>query len=222
MLRALAIDIDGTLTDRWRRLNFRAGELVREIESRGVKVILATGNVLCVADTVRVMLGTSGAVIAENGGVISYAQDDVEILGDSRKVKKAVEYLRKKLRIREVPGNEYRITEIAIWRDYQAEELQKLLSEFDVEVVDTRFALHIKSRNVSKGRALERVAERLNLSLSEIAAIGDSENDRDMLERAGFSISIGRELADVADYVTEKDYGEGGVEALRLVLRRIL
>ena len=46
-IRALAIDIDGTLTDKLRRLNFTAGELIRELEARNVMVILATGNALC-------------------------------------------------------------------------------------------------------------------------------------------------------------------------------
>ncbi len=218
-IKAIAIDIDGTLTDKWRRLNFEAGKLVREIEARGVKVILATGNVLCVADTIRVMLGTSGAVIAENGGIISYG-DEVEYLADREEVQKAFSFIKERLPVREVPGNEYRKTEIALWRDFSVEEIRKLLKDFNVEVVDTRFAVHIKSPEVSKGKALEKVVQRMGISMHEVAAIGDSNNDRDMLEKAGLAISIGSHLKDVAQYHTRNDYGEGGVEALRMVISK--
>ncbi len=219
-IRALAIDIDGTLTDKLRRLNFTAGELIRKLEARNVMVILATGNALCVADTISTFLGTSGALIAENGGIISYG-DEVEYLASIDEIEKAYSFLKDRLAIREVTRNEYRKTEVALWRDYPVEEIKKILKDFRVEVVDTKFAIHIKNPDVSKGRALEMVARRAGISMQEVAAIGDSSNDIDMLEKAGLSISIGSYLKDVADYTTEREYGDGGVEALKIVMNHI-
>ncbi|NOZ58280.1 MAG: phosphoglycolate phosphatase [Euryarchaeota archaeon] len=220
-MRSLAIDIDGTITDARRRFNLRAVELLRELEARGVEVILATGNILCVAEAAKTFIGTSGGLIAENGGVIKDPALGVErYLGDPVEVRRALNHLVARYSVTPVPQSELRKTEVALLRDsLSAEEVRRCLRGFDVEVVDTKFAIHIKSPQVSKGRALEELLEPRGVDLSTVAAIGDSENDRDMLERAGYAVAVGESsLADVADLVTTSAYGEGGAEALRHIL----
>ncbi|MCI8853671.1 MAG: HAD family hydrolase [Lachnospiraceae bacterium] len=44
--------------------------------------------------------------------------------------------------------------------------------------------------HVNKGAALERVLEELHISREECMAIGDNDNDREMLELAGFSVAV--------------------------------
>ena len=68
-IRALITDVDGTLTDAHRRLDPRAITALREVEGRGVPVVLATGNVLPIALAIHRSLGLSGPIVAENGGV---------------------------------------------------------------------------------------------------------------------------------------------------------
>ena len=46
-------------------------------------------------------------------------------------------------------------------------------------------------KNVSKGNALEDYASMLGIEKEEIVAIGDSENDLEMLNFAGFSVAMG-------------------------------
>ena len=60
-------------------------------------------------------------------------------------------------------------------------------------------------KGVSKGGALKVLAQRLGLQPEEIVAIGDGENDKEMLQYAGFSVAMGnapQELKDIADMVT--------------------
>jgi hydroxymethylpyrimidine pyrophosphatase-like HAD family hydrolase len=60
----------------------------------------------------------------------------------------------------------------------------------------------------------------LGIDVSEIAAIGDSENDREMLEAAGYAISVSEgRLEDVSDYVTKTSFGEGCVEAVEHLIK---
>jgi len=216
-VKGIAVDIDGTLTDEWRKLHLEAVRLLRELEGRGPEVVLATGNVLCVAETTRTMLGVKGPLIAENGGIISF-NGEVEYLARVEEVEKAYHYLKNKLPVKKIPGSEYRKTEVALVRDYTGEEIAGILRGFEVEVVDTKFAVHLKSPRVSKGRALEMIGKRLGIKLEEFVALGDSDNDRDMLEKAGFSISIGEDLKEVADYCIPSVHGGGGKEALEAVL----
>ncbi len=224
MIKAVAIDIDGTITDEKRRLEVEAVTLLRELERNGVAVILATGNILCVTETVQTFIGTTGAVIAENGGVIKDSALGVErYLGDAVEVRRAFNHLAARCKVKPVPYSELRKTEVAIIREgITAEEVKEILSGFNVEVVDTKFAIHIKSPDVSKGRALEEIARLRSLAMNEIVAIGDSENDRDMLAKSGYAIAVGEpSLGDVADIVTNHRFGRGAVEALQHVLELI-
>ena len=220
-IRAVAIDIDGTITDEERRLSLEAVALLRELEARGVRIILATGNILCVAEAAQTFIGTTGGIIAENGGVIKDPALDVErYLGDVVEVRRAFNHLAARHRVRPVPYSELRKTEVALLRrGISVAEVRQLLRDFDVEVVDTKFAIHIKSPGVSKGRALEELLELRGIETEEVVAIGDSENDREMLAKAGYAISVGEpSLADVADFVTVHGYGRGAQEALRRTL----
>ena len=223
-IKAVAIDIDGTLTDNKRRLHLGAVARLREIEALGVPVILATGNVLCLTEYSSVLLGTSGCLIAENGGIIKNVHNNEGIyLADIEKVREAFEYLSKKLQVRKVSKSELRKTEIAIYRDFSVEKIRDILKDFkDIEVVDTKFAIHIKNKKVNKGLALKKIAEIMGISLEEIVAIGDSENDKEMLEMAGYAISVGEEsLRRFCNVVTKKRFGEGGKEALEHVIEKI-
>jgi hydroxymethylpyrimidine pyrophosphatase-like HAD family hydrolase len=71
-------DIDGTLTDGHRHLDFEAASLLRTLERDGTRVILATGNVLPVALAVHRSIGLSGPIVAENGGLLYRRQGSSE------------------------------------------------------------------------------------------------------------------------------------------------
>ncbi len=51
-------------------------------------------------------------------------------------------------------------------------------------------SLDIMAANVSKGEGLRKLAEHYNLSMSQIAAFGDHDNDVPMLKEAGLSIAM--------------------------------
>lgn len=216
MIRALAIDLDGTITDAERRLDLQAVALLREVVAH-IPVVLATGNVLCYSEAAAVMLGTRGPLIAENGGAVKIGEE-VEYFGDIARVEEAFRYLAERLPVRKATLSDLRRTEIALTREVSAEEIRHALQGFGgVEVVDTKFAIHIKDQEVNKGRAMAHVAGALGIDLQEFAAIGDSPNDREMLAMAGCSIGIGG-LEDVSDYTTAEGYGAGGREALAHLL----
>ena len=218
-IRAVAIDIDGTLTDENSRLNLGAVGKIREIEAHNIPVILATGNILCRSEAASIFIGTSGILIAENGGIIKFKSQAAKYLGNVKEVERAYDYLSKHMEVEKVARSELRRTEIAIYRTVDVEGVREVLSNFHVEVVDSKFAIHIKNPGVNKGKALGMIAEEAGMKREHLVAIGDSENDRQMLEYAGYSISVGEEeLGDVCDYVTMKSTGVGGEEALERVL----
>ena len=74
--------------------------------------------------------------------------------------------------------------------------------------------MELVHRDVSKGNALEETAKRAGVALRDVIAIGDSDNDLSMIQRAGLGCAMKNGEAHVkaaADYVTERSCEENGV-----------
>lgn len=219
-MRAIAVDIDGTITDRERRLSLEAVRALRGAEESGVPVIIVTGNILCFAMATSILMGTTGGVVAENGGVL-YINDEVRVLGDMSKAERAYSHLKGIYPVRKVPFSDLRVSEIALTRDVPADTVREALSGFDVEVYDTGFAIHLTDPSVNKGSSMEILLESMGLGMDDVMAIGDSENDLEFIEHAGFRVAVANadpELKAIADYVTSAAHGEGVAEAVQRFL----
>lgn len=215
-MRAIAVDIDGTITDQNRKICINAIDAIRKAEENGFPVILVTGNILCAAKMVSVMLGTSGGIVGENGGVI-HTKKNSQIIGDIKKCNPAYEFLKSKYEIDKTEFSDLRLSEIAIKRKINVKTVKKTVKDFDVKVYDTKFAIHITDPQVNKGKSLEIVAKDIGISAHEIMAIGDSENDLEFLEVAGFKVAVANADSDLkknADYVSKEPYGDGAAEAI--------
>lgn len=68
----------------------------------------------------------------------------------------------------------------------------------DINVVDGGFSnLEFTRKGVCKATGLEMLTEYLDISIKDVMAIGDSENDIEMLEAAGCGIAMGNALDSV-------------------------
>lgn len=109
---------------------------------------------------------------------------------------------------------------------FQIDEPKKLKEIYDFikdnynfEVRKSRHNLvDIMNVEVSKGRAVERLAKSLGIKREEIIAIGDNENDISMLEFAGLGIAMGNAEKIVkasADYITDTNDNHGVAKVIR-------
>jgi hypothetical protein len=223
VVRLLAVDIDGTLTGEDRRLNLRAVEALRKVEERGIPVTLASGNVLEFVRAASIMIGTSGPLIAEDGGVV-FGKGKTLVLGSRRVVDRGLEVLRKTLgEIRETRSSPLRLTGATLERSTPVGRVKEILKAEGVplEAVDSGFAIHLKEPSVNKGVALKVVAELVGVPLSEAVAIADGPNDVELLSAAGLGIAVGNapeEVKRVSKLVVDPPDGEGVVKAIRLIL----
>ncbi|MCZ7403180.1 MAG: phosphoglycolate phosphatase [Candidatus Methanoperedens sp.] len=219
VFKAVAVDVDGTITFSDRSIDCRAVAALRILD---IPVVIATGTVLCVARTVAKLLGTGGIVIAENGGVVEYGK----VESDASHIKEcndALEILEKHFSLERLDDPEPRITEIGLRRNFDVEDARKLLSDAAVDIVDTGFAIHIKSKNINKGTGLKRIAQMMGIDARDFVAIGDSPNDIEMIKAAGLGVAVGNahpDLKKVAGMVTKGKYGAGVEEALGELRRR--
>jgi len=68
--KLVAIDMDGTALNRDHLLSKRTIESIRNVESKGLKILLATGRMTAAVTEHLKDLGTSGLVVAHNGALV--------------------------------------------------------------------------------------------------------------------------------------------------------
>jgi phosphoglycolate phosphatase len=220
VLKAIVIDIDGTITNPNRSLDLDVAKMFRELN---VPVVLSTGNPLCYVHAAAKLIGISGIVIAENGGVVSTGFDSPSIIAEGKdECEKAYELLSQYHDLVKLDAA-YRKTEVVLNRDVAVGDLRSTLTEngVDIEIIDTGYAIHIKSTAMNKGTGLLKVAELMGLEPSDYLAIGDSCNDAEMMQVAGFGIAVGNaddEAKQAAKYMTQASFGKGTLEAIEYAI----
>jgi len=79
------------------------------------------------------------------------------------------------------------------------------------------YFLEFMNPEASKGRALQTLAEHLQLTADEVMAIGDQGNDLSMLRYATNSVAMGNgipEAKDIAKYETKTNVNDGVAHAI--------
>lgn len=230
MLRAVITDIDGTLTDERRRLNTGAIETIRILQDAGIEVVLASGNTSCILKGLSKLIGTGGTFIGENGGVYRVGFDGgLQILPDRQVALNALDLLtthyQKQGIVLEMYSPRERFADVAFARTVPVEEVRELLNGWNVSILDTNFAIHIQEAGISKGGTFRKIAELLKIPCADFLAIGDSENDTDMIQAAGMGCCVANAAHDVkkiAGYVATQPYGNGFVETMTRFFPHIL
>ena len=227
-IEAIAVDIDGTITDEKRQICISAIEALRKAEEKGIPTIIVTGNVVNYAYATEVLIGCSGGLVAENGGVVFKEGENnnaVETLVDREFVTSAENHLKEKLGDKfdkhASHDNMYRLTETVFYKTIPREEIEDALNDFkyidQLEIYDSGFALHITDKRVNKGTSLKYLCERNGINMANVMAIGDSENDEDFLREVGYKIAVGNaeeKLKQISTYTCEKLFGDGVAEAI--------
>lgn len=81
--------------------------------------------------------------------------------------------------------------------------------------------LEIMPKGVSKASALKKIAEKVGVSLNEVMAFGDAENDIAMIEEAGIGVAMGNAmdtLKEKADLVTATNNENGIGQVIEALL----
>ena len=90
--------------------------------------------------------------------------------------------------------------------------LKRLLADLPLTLAECEeTSLECSAFGVSKGMGLERLCRRLDIDLGETIAVGDSDNDLDIIGRAGLGIAMGnandRVKGAAGAMVSDNDHG---------------
>ena len=101
----------------------------------------------------------------------------------------------------------------------QWERIYRLLSDIDIEFKHVEgVSLECIPKDQTKGNGLKKLCEHLSIPMEKTIAVGDADNDIEMLSTAGLAIAMGnsndnvKQIADVI--VADNDHG-GCVQAIR-------
>ena len=215
--KAVAVDIDGTLTDSDKLIHTGAIEALRKLEQAGIPVILATGNVRAITYGLWKFLNLSGPMVCENGGVIWHPEWDEPIVrADGVRAKRAANYLSDQIGVNAngITSNAWRESEWCLFTDENLEEIEKCISnsEFsDLSIVKTGFAIHLMEPHLSKGEGLKIALDKMGLDAKDVLAVGDAPNDIPMFNLVGHSVAVGgcfESLAAVAKIISPFERAE--------------
>lgn len=197
-LRALAVDYDGTIAQDG-ILNSQVRAEIGEARARGLVVVLVTGRILSDLKQVAGDLGFVDAVVAENGAVLAFPNGYSSLIGQPPPAELLEEFRRRRI---EFTAGQCVLEAAAA----SAPEILSVIRDLQLPLVllFNRSRLMVLPQGVSKSVGLRRALTVLRLSQHNTIAIGDAENDHDLLATCEFGVAVGwgsSALCNVADLV---------------------
>lgn len=99
------------------------------------------------------------------------------------------------------------------------EKLEEVITLIPKELYDNYtvvrsapYFLEFLNKEANKGNALKKLCKHLGLSLDEVIAIGDEENDKHMIEYAGLGVAMGNArdtIKEIANHITTTNNEDG-------------
>lgn len=212
--RVLALDYDGTIASEG-VLSTDVKQAIAEARARDIVVLIVTGRVLSELRSVAGELDFVDAVVAENGAVVAFPNGQTRLVGH-HPPQEFLDGLRRR-------GVVFKSGQCVVESDASAasailatiRELQLPLA-----ILFNRGRLMVLPQAISKGTGLRHALHALRLSRHNAIAIGDAENDHDLLAQCELAVAVGwgsKVLQAEADDVVNGD----GPSAVAAYIRRM-
>ena len=224
----IVFDVDGTLLDR-DGFHDELVSLARRVDRDVMPVSLASGRTLPNVTPIMQAIGSSGFIVAENGGMVwdSVEGHEIRTLSEGSRAKDAAEWLATKIEGLDSSGiesNRWRETEWCLSEIESFDQMKSLIADSewaDLEVISTGFAVHIASPRVNKAAGLEIAFQQRGIDPKRVIACGDALNDLPMFDLVGFSVAVSDvypEVVSSTDTITEEKGKGGSIELLKAIL----
>jgi HAD superfamily hydrolase (TIGR01484 family) len=205
---ALAADYDGTLAHHG-MIDDLTWASLRRLRDSGRKLIMVTGREL---DELLALLPHPemfDRIVAENGGLLYCpATKAIKLLAQTPPREFADELMRRGVD-RVAVGRVI----VAAWEPHQDTILHVIHDmELELQVIFNKGAVMVLPTGVNKATGLSAALKELGLSVHNIVAVGDAENDHALITKAEFGVAVANALPSLkkhADLVTTGDHGAG-------------
>lgn len=228
--KAIAFDVDGTIVQEGLyKINPEVKKAIKEIESK-IEIIFATGRS---AKTMRgffneleispkhLVVGGGSEVFCPNNNLLFSASIQAEkylsiknnfknkinefyIMSDSQWTSKDTDLSKIKAFGLVTKGQEF---SRKVYEELVAFCPELMITFATDETSDNAFFIYGSEKNANKGAGLKLVLDKMNISLSDTIAVGDSHNDIAMLEIVGLPVVMGQspdEIKKYGKYITSR------------------
>ncbi|HEX6162489.1 MAG TPA: HAD hydrolase family protein [Vicinamibacterales bacterium] len=184
-LLTLALDYDGTIT-RDDRVDAPVREAIADARTRGITVLIVTGRILSELRRVAGDLHFVDGVVAENGAVVHFPEGDHTSVLAPPLPASFVEALSKQ-------GIAFRAGESLV--DADAADAARILDiiralELPLVLIFNKGRVMALPQGVSKATGLHAALATLRLSARNTLAIGDAENDHELLRISEVGVAV--------------------------------
>ena len=238
MKKIIAVDIDGTLLNSNRDISKKTHDALIKAQQLGHIVVIASGRdpfgVYPFADILE-FKKFDGLLSNFNGGRITnyktgeknldmhyiiYSDDGIltsssdtytlkEICDKAFTSYKVIDDLAYSL---DFAPNKIMFSQNPNLIDKDAKKLKDKFFEKTAQVKSTPYFYEIMPKGIDKGRSLKEIADYYNMSMDDVIAFGDEENDLTMIEMAGCGIVMGNGtdfMKSKADFITKTNDEDG-------------
>jgi hydroxymethylpyrimidine pyrophosphatase-like HAD family hydrolase len=252
MLSALATDYDGTIAWNGAVSESTVLALERW-KGAGRKLILVTGRELPELRRIFPELGLFDRIVAENGGLLACPRGNGSSLGvaasaglDLPGSQAGLSRLKPELQteiltthvlaappsqefvdslrgqgVRPLSVGEVIVSTQETFHGVIADTIAEL--GLDLRIILNKGALMVLPAQVNKASGLQVALHNLGISLQEVAAVGDAENDADFLGLCGYSVAVANAIPSLkaqAQFVTQAGRGAGVEELISMLLQK--
>src|SRR5690625_89141 len=241
-IKLIALDMDGTLLNDEGIVTGYTKDVIQEALAQDIHVVLTTGRPLPLCYPFAEELNLSSYIISSNGAEIWTVQkellerhsmdallmENLWDIGIKRNHHMWVVATDKLFLDQNKPDNFYDYEWLKIgYGQLNKLEKEELLFELEkkedqIEVTNSSLTnLEVNKGGVNKAAALKSVCKRINISMNEVLAAGDSLNDLKMIEQVGVGVAMenAQELIkQSADYITETNNNDGVAKAIERFL----
>jgi hydroxymethylpyrimidine pyrophosphatase-like HAD family hydrolase len=182
---ALALDYDGTIA-RDGCLDSDVRAAIGEVRAHRIAVVLVTGRILSELRKVAGALDFVDAVVAENGAVLSLSGGDSRLIGHP-----VLPIFLEELSRR---GIGFTAGQCVVEADASAApQMLTVIRDLELPLVllFNRGRLMVLPQAISKGIGLREALTMLRISPHNAIAIGDADNDHDLLAICEFGVAVG-------------------------------
>ena len=216
---ALATDYDGTLADHG-TVRPETLESLKKLKETGRKLLLVTGRELPDLKRVFPHMHLFDKVVAENGAVLYSPDTDEEKVIAPAPPPEFVARLRQK----GVDNISVGRSIVATWEPHQAAALEAINElGLELDIIFNKGAVMVLPTGVNKATGLKSALKEMQLSMLNVVAVGDAENDHALLRMCGCGAAVANALPalkDTANLVLEGERGAGVEELIAHVIER--
>jgi hydroxymethylpyrimidine pyrophosphatase-like HAD family hydrolase len=203
-IKLLALDLDGTLAAINSRVSDETIKLLYNIHEKGIAIAILSGKPTAYLTGLARQLGIKDIILSgENGAEVQFGlgyPPNYSYCLVENKINYEI--------LLESIVNKYKNS---IWIQPNRFNLSIFAEQKILQEIDFIFKIYINGKNhiisyfhsdcvelvdksISKGNALNFILNKLNINSSNVCAIGDGDNDIDLLQQSGIRLSINKPL----------------------------